>query len=173
MVFRSLCCCYSSQKLLFFCLYQQNKSSESKVKFRQASNHWKRVLGAAKLAFALKTKESRTIGELLMCSQQRYLLYFLRPEVLSSASDKAKWFAKNFFKNANLGDSGISLPIFPSRTTLEFQIDGTPRLLIILFFATLPNLIQHSMFINFGEFCQPPLLFGTPCLLMHVHSWQQ
>ena len=25
-------------------LYQQNKSTESKVKFRQASNHWKRVL---------------------------------------------------------------------------------------------------------------------------------
>ena len=41
--------------------------------------------------------------------------------------------------------------------TLEFRIDGTPRLLIIPFFATLPNLIQHSRFINFGEFCQPPL----------------
>ena len=34
-----------------------------------------------------------------------------------------------------------------------FQID----LLIIPFFATLPNLLQHSPFINFGEFCQPPL----------------
>ena len=30
------------------------------------------------------------------------------------------------------------------------------------FFATLSNLIQHSKFINFGEFCQPPLLFQTP-----------
>ena len=40
---------------LFFRLYQQNKSSESKVKFRQASNYWKRVLEAAKhraLAYA-------------------------------------------------------------------------------------------------------------------------
>ena len=36
----------------FLCLYQQNKSSESKVKFRQASNHCKRVLEAAKLAYA-------------------------------------------------------------------------------------------------------------------------
>ena len=26
----------------FFCLYQQNKSSESKVKFRQVSNHCKK-----------------------------------------------------------------------------------------------------------------------------------
>ena len=43
-----------------FHLYQQNKSSESKVKFRQASNHCKRVLEAAKFAFANKTKGSIT-----------------------------------------------------------------------------------------------------------------
>ena len=42
----------------FFRLYQQNKSSESKVKFRQASNRSKRVLEAAKFADASKTKES-------------------------------------------------------------------------------------------------------------------
>ena len=36
----------------FFRLYQQNKSSESKVKFRQASNRCKRVLEAAKLTYA-------------------------------------------------------------------------------------------------------------------------
>ena len=41
----------------FFRLYQQNKSSESKAKFRQASNHCKRVLEAAKLAYGNKTKE--------------------------------------------------------------------------------------------------------------------
>ena len=40
----------------FFRLYQQNKSSESKVKFRQASNRCKRVLETAKLAYATKTK---------------------------------------------------------------------------------------------------------------------
>ena len=56
--------------------------------------------------------------------------------------------------------------------TLEFRIDGTPRWLIIWFFATLPNLIQHSPFISFGGFCQPPLLFQTPCFLIHVHSRQ-
>ena len=44
----------------FFRLYQQNKSSGSKVKFRQASNRCKRVLEAAKLAYATKTKESIT-----------------------------------------------------------------------------------------------------------------
>ena len=40
-----------------FRLYQQDKSSESKVKFRQASNRCKRVLEAVKLAYANKTKE--------------------------------------------------------------------------------------------------------------------
>ena len=35
---------------VFVCLYQQNKSSESKVKFIQASNSCKRVLKAVKLA---------------------------------------------------------------------------------------------------------------------------
>ena len=48
----------------FFRLYQQNKSSESKVKFRQASNCCKRVLEAAKLAYTTKTKESITSQKL-------------------------------------------------------------------------------------------------------------
>ena len=48
----------------FFHLYQKNKSSESKVKFRQASNRCKRVLKAAKLAYANKTKESITSQKL-------------------------------------------------------------------------------------------------------------
>ena len=42
----------------FFLLYQQNKSSEIKVKFRQASNCFKRVLEAVKLACATKIIES-------------------------------------------------------------------------------------------------------------------
>ena len=41
----------------FFRLYQQNKSFESKVNFRQASNRCRRVLEAAKLVYATKTKE--------------------------------------------------------------------------------------------------------------------
>ena len=36
---------------------------------------------------------------------------FNSPEVLSSASDKAKLFAENFSKNSNLDDSGISLSV--------------------------------------------------------------
>ena len=49
-----------------FCrLYQKDKSSESKVKFRQASNRCKSVLQAAKLANANKTKESITSQKLV------------------------------------------------------------------------------------------------------------
>ena len=36
----------------FFCLYQQNKSFKSKVKFGQASNCCKRIFEVAKLAYA-------------------------------------------------------------------------------------------------------------------------
>ena len=48
----------------FFRLYQKDKSSDSKVKFRQAINCCRRVLEAAKLAYANKKKESITSQEL-------------------------------------------------------------------------------------------------------------
>ena len=41
--------------------------------------------------------------------------------MLYSASDKAKLFVKNFLQNSNLDDSGITLPIFPSRTNLKLH----------------------------------------------------
>ena len=47
-----------------FCVYQQNKSSESKVKFRQTSKCCRRVLEAAKLAYVSKAKESFTFRKL-------------------------------------------------------------------------------------------------------------
>ena len=41
--------------------------------------------------------------------------------MLSYASDKGKLFAENFSKNSNLDVSGISLPVFPSRTNLKLH----------------------------------------------------
>ena len=124
----------------FFHLYQQNKSSESNVKFRQASNRCKRVLQAAKLAYATKTKESitsqkldsqdfwRIANSVLNKGKSAVPPLFSGPEVFS-ASDKAKLFAKNFFKNSNLDESGISLPVFPSRTNLKLHnISITPKM---------------------------------------------
>ena len=49
--------------------------------------------------------------------------------MLSSASDKTKLFAENFSKNSNLDDSGIFLPVFPSRTNLKLHnIYVTPKM---------------------------------------------
>ena len=55
----------------FFCLYQREKSSDSKVKFRQASNRCKRVLEAAKFTYANKTKEPITSQKLGSCDLWR------------------------------------------------------------------------------------------------------
>ena len=126
----------------FFHLYLKDKSSDSKVKFRQASNRCKRVLEAAKLAYASKTKESITSQELgshdfwqiannvLNKDKSAILAPFNSWEVvLSCASDKAKVFAENFSKNSNLDESGIYLPIFPSRTNLkQDNISVTPKM---------------------------------------------
>ena len=49
--------------------------------------------------------------------------------MLSSGSDKAKLFAENVSKNFDLVDSGISLPVFPSRTNLKLHnISVTPKM---------------------------------------------
>ena len=88
-------------------MYQKDKSSDSKVRFRQASNHCKRVLEAAVIVL---NKGESAIPPI-----------FNIPEVLSSASDKAKLFAKNFSKNSNRDDSVISLPVFPSRSNLKLH----------------------------------------------------
>ena len=113
----------------FFRLYQKDKSSASNVKFRQASNCCKRVLEAAKLVYANKTKESITsqklgsrdfarIANSVLKKGKSATLLFNGSEVLSSASDKVKLFVENFAKNSNLDDSGISLT---SRTNLKLH----------------------------------------------------
>ena len=55
----------------FFCLYQQNKSSESKVKYRQASNRCKKVL-EVNLLYLLYSVDQRCC--LLHLIKQNYLL---------------------------------------------------------------------------------------------------
>ena len=42
-------------------------------------------------------------------------------KALSSASHKAKLFAKNFSENSNLDDSGIFFPVFSSRSNLTLH----------------------------------------------------
>ena len=96
--------------IALFCLYQKGKSSESKVKFRKASNCCKRFLEATKLAYANKTKESitsrklgsrdiwRIANSVLNKIKSAISPLFNGPEVLSSASIKQNCFLKNFLR---------------------------------------------------------------------------
>ena len=116
----------------FFRLYQQSKS-ESKVKLRQASNCCERVLEAAKLAYATKTKDSITsqalgsrdfwrIGNSVLNKGKSVIpALFNGLVVLSFVSEKATLFSKNFSKKSNLDDSSISLPVFPSRANVKLH----------------------------------------------------
>ena len=113
-------------------MYQKEKS-DSKVKFRQASNRCKRVLEAAKLAYANKTKESitsqklgsRDFSQIVNKGKSAIPPLFNDPHILSSPSDKAKLFAENF----NLDDAGVFLPVLPSRTHLKLHnISVTPTM---------------------------------------------
>ena len=48
--------------------------------------------------------------------------------VLSAASDEEKLFTKNFSRNSNLDDSGISSPVFRCGTNLKLHISVTPTM---------------------------------------------
>ena len=72
----------------FFHLYQKDNSSDSKLKFSQASNHCKRVLEAVKLAYKRNLKQKNrllprnlalmTFGELpIVFSAKVNLLYLI------------------------------------------------------------------------------------------------
>ena len=94
----------------FFRLHQKDKSSESKVKLRQASNCCKRVLKAVKLAYANKTRESiafQTLGfwdfwrianSVLNKGKSAIPPLLNSPGVLSSASVKANRLLITFLK---------------------------------------------------------------------------
>ena len=85
----------------FFRLYQKDKSSASKANFREASNCCKRVLEAAKHAYANKTESITSqkhgshdfwqiANRVLNKGKSAIAPLFNSLEVLSSASDKAK-----------------------------------------------------------------------------------
>ena len=73
-VFSAACAAAIVHRNHFFRLCQKDKFSDSKIKFRQASNRCKRVLEAAKLAYANKTKDSITSQKLFY---YRYFFFLL------------------------------------------------------------------------------------------------
>ena len=112
----------------FFRLYQENRSSASKVKFKQASYHCKSVLEAAKLTYANKIKDYLTFQKLGSRNFQQITNsilskgksvtppLFKRPVVIFSASDKAKLFART-----RILMTQVPLSAFPSRTNLKLH----------------------------------------------------
>ena len=76
------------------------------------------VLEAVKHVLAGKAKESITFKKLgsldFWCIGKSAIPPLFRsPELLSSASDKAKLFAKSLSKNSNLGNLDMSFTFFP------------------------------------------------------------
>ena len=84
-LFSAACAAAIVHRNHFFCLYQKDKSSDSKVKFRQASNPCKRVLDFWQIANSVLNKGKSAIPPL-----------FNGPEVLSSASIKQNCLLKTF-----------------------------------------------------------------------------
>ena len=167
-------------------MYQKDKSSEPKVKFRQASNRCKRVFEAAKLTYANKTKESitsqklgsqdfwRIASSVLNKGKSAIPPLFDGPEGLSSASDKANLFTGNLSKNSSLDDSGILLLVFLSRTNQKLHnISLSPKMVkkVIMNLdsskASGPDCIPVVILKN----CEPELsyilaeLFNNKCLM--------
>ena len=85
---------------------------------------------------------------------------FNSPEVLSSASDKAKFFAENLSKNSYLDESGIFLPVFSCRFNVKLHISVTPKMVkkvimnLDFLKASCPDCIPVVVLKN----CEPELL---------------
>ena len=145
-------------------MYQQNKS-ETKVKFRQASNDCKRGLEAAKLSYANKTKESITFqkrgsqdfwqitNSVLNKDKSAICPLYNSLELLSSEFDKAKLFTENFFMNYSLDNSGISLTVFSSRTNVTLHTTSVTTKMVKKVITSL-SLSQVS-----GPDCIPVVVF--------------
>ena len=119
----------------------KDKSSDSKVKFRQASNHSKRVLEAAKLAYANETpcpllpRNLATVtfdGLLIMFSKKvnlLYLLYSMTARCYLLHLLKQNCLLKTFPRILILMIGESLYLFFPFRTNLKLHnISVTPKM---------------------------------------------
>ena len=74
--FSAICVAARVHRNHFFCLYQKDKPSDSKVKFEQAFNRCKRVLEAAKLAYAHKQKSQLLLRNFTLINLGKLLIVF-------------------------------------------------------------------------------------------------
>ena len=167
-------------------MYQRDKSSESKVKLRQASNCCKRVLEVARLTYGNQTKESITskkIGSqdfwwiangVLNKGKSAIPFLFNSPEVLSSPRDKAELLAGNFCKNSNLVDLGISLTVYSFRTNLKSNhISLTPTMVkkVIIIFDLSKTSSSDCIPVVVLKNCEPELPYILAELFNNCLRW--
>ena len=117
----------------FFCLYQIDTSSDSKVKFGQASNRCKRLLAAAKPAYANKTKESITSHKL---GSQDF------GRIANSVLNKGKSAMSPLFNGRRVFPSASDKEIFSLKIFLRILILVT---LLSLYLFSLLELISNSI----------------------------
>ena len=137
---------------------------------RQAINCCKRVLEAAKLAYANKLKQSITsqkrdswdfwqITNSVLKKGKPVLFPLLNSlEGLSSPSGKAKLFTKNFSKKSNLGDLGTPLPVFTSRTNLKFVFTSRTNLKLHSISITPKTVKKVITNLNFSKASYPDFI---------------
>ena len=88
--------------------------------------------------------------------------------MLSSESDKAKFFAKNFSKNSKCDNSGISLPVFPSKINLKLHnIYVTQKMVkkVIMKLASSKTSAPECITVVFLMICEPELCYIIADLL--------
>ena len=112
----------------YFHRYHRDATPDNKKLFNDSRNHCKRVITEAKSSYAEATRHSiasqrigsrdfwRICNSVLNRGKSTIPPLFNGPEVLTTSTDKANLFARNFSYNSTLDDSNQLLPDFPSRT---------------------------------------------------------
>ena len=126
--FSPACAAAIAHRNHFFHLYHQDPNSHTKSQYRTASNRCKYVLNNAKNQYANMIKlriEAESLGSrefwritnrVLNRGKSSIPTIVNGPEIVSSSSDKASLFARNFASNSSLDDTEHELPEFPIRT---------------------------------------------------------
>ena len=109
-------------------------------------NHWKRILKEARSNYAETTRRSiapqltgsrdfwRISDSVLNRENSTIPPLFIGPKILTTSTDKANLFDRNFTCNSNLDDGSQQLPDFPSRTEQKLSYSHAGQLKLDLRF---------------------------------------
>ena len=118
----------------YFHQYHRNATPENKKLFSDSRNHCKKVLKGASSNYAEPTRRSvasqpigscdfwRICNSILNRGKYTIPLLFNGPEVLTTCTDKANLFARNFSCNSTLDDGSQQLTDFPSGTEQKLSL---------------------------------------------------